>query len=204
LHAVVNHAITQDPAKSIELIGFSLGGNLILKYLGENPKMLPPQIRGAVTFSAPCDLACSSRRLADPSNRIYMERFLIAMRAKIRAKDRMFPGKVDLTGVSRIRTFQEFDDRFTAPIHGFRDAADYWAKNSSRQFMHAIEVPTLLVNALNDPFLGPDCYPVDEAAASAAFYFEMPATGGHVGFPTFGHGGEYWSETRAIRFLDNV
>jgi predicted alpha/beta-fold hydrolase len=130
-----------------------------------------------------------------------MDRFLVAMRAKIRAKKAMFPDQLDLTGLDGIRTFQEFDDRFTAPIHGFRNAGDYWARNSSRQFLPRITHPTLLVNAANDPFLGPDCDPDGEAAASSCFYFESPATGGHVGFPTFGNGGEYWSETRTAGFL---
>lgn len=201
LHAVVNHALVHHPAQSIDLIGFSLGGNLTLKYLGERPAELPSRLHRAVAFSVPCDLACSSHQLSLPSNRIYMDRFLVAMRAKIRAKKRMFPAQLDLSGLDQIRTFQEFDDRFTAPIHGFRDAADYWARNSSRQFLPSITLPTLLVNALNDPFLGPGCYPRDEAAGSSHFHFEAPATGGHVGFTSFGNAGEYWSETRAVDFL---
>ena len=201
LQAVVLHAIGNHPADSIDLIGFSLGGNLTLKYLGERPFELPGKIRRAVTFSVPCDLACSSRQLSIASNRIYMERFLVAMRSKVRAKKLMFPDQLDLTGLERIRTFQEFDDRYTAPIHGFRDAEDYWAKNSSRQFLPSIQVPTLLVNALNDPFLGSGCYPHEEAAASGCFHFESPRTGGHVGFTAFGNEGEYWSETRAMEFL---
>jgi uncharacterized protein len=201
LHSVVRHALENHPADSVDLIGFSLGGNLTLKYLGERPAGLPQQLHRAVVFSVPCDLACSSRQLAVPSNRIYMDRFLVAMRAKIRAKKAMFPDQLDLSGLDRIRTFQEFDDRFTAPIHGFQDAADYWARNSSRQFIPHIVHPTLLVNAANDPFLGPACYPREEAAASPHFHFECPATGGHVGFPTFGCGGEYWPESRAAEFL---
>ena len=201
LQAVVGHALRNHPARSIDLIGFSLGGNLTLKYLGERPAELPPQVRRAVVFSVPCDLACSSRQLSLLSNRIYMERFLIAMRAKIRVKKQMFPEQLDLTGLNRIRTFQQFDDRYTAPIHGFRDAADYWARNSSRQFLPAIDRPALLINAANDPFLGPGCYPFPEAAASDVFHFESPATGGHVGFPTFRENGEYWSEIRATEFL---
>ncbi len=130
-----------------------------------------------------------------------MERFLINMRAKIRVKKRMFPDQLDLRGLNSIRTFQEFDDRFTAPIHGFRDAADYWKRNSSRQFLPQITIPTLLVNAVNDPFLGPDCYPREEAAASGVFHFEAPETGGHVGFSPMDGAGEYWSESRALAFL---
>ena len=201
LRAVISHAIQHHPATSIDLIGFSLGGNLTLKYLGECPAELPERIRRAVAFSVPCDLACSSQQLSILSNRLYMERFLITMRSKIRAKKLRFPDQLDLTGLSQIRTFQQFDDRYTAPIHGFRDAADYWAQNSSRQFLHAINRPTLLVNAENDPFLGPSCYPFAEAAASDVFHFEAPASGGHVGFPSSGGNGEYWSEIRAMEFL---
>ena len=201
LQAVVSHALESHPAEAIDLIGFSLGGNLTLKYLGEAPADLPPRLRRAVAFSVPCDLACSSRQLSLPSNRLYMERFLRALRAKVREKNRRFPGSLDLSGLDRIRTFREFDDRFTAPLHGFRDAADYWKRNSSRQFLTRIPLPTLLVNAANDPFLGPGCYPRDEAETSAFFHFEAPETGGHVGFPTCGCNGEYWPEIRAAEFL---
>lgn len=201
LDRVIRHALANHRAEMIDLIGFSLGGNLILKYLGERPGELSSRLHRAVAFSTPCDLACSSHQLSRFSNRLYMERFLIAMRAKVRAKKRMFPDQLDLAGLNRIRTFQEFDDRYTAPIHGFRDAADYWARNSSRQFLAEIRLPSLLVSAVNDPFLGPGCYPREEAAASQHFHFEAPETGGHVGFFTNGNGGEYWSETRAAEFL---
>ncbi len=201
LDSIVRHALQNHPARRIDLIGFSLGGNLTLKYLGEDDSRLPRQIKRAVAISVPCDLACSSRELSLASNKIYMDRFLVAMRSKIRAKDRIFPGSLDLTGLSEIRTFQEFDDRFTAPIHGFGDAANYWAKNSCRQFLPAISRPTLLINSRNDPFLGQGCYPEDEAADSDFLFLDAPDTGGHVGFPTFGKRGEYWTETRAAGFL---
>jgi predicted alpha/beta-fold hydrolase len=204
LHAVLRHALARHPATKVDLIGFSLGGNLTLKYLGEQPSRLSARLRRAVAFSTPCDLACSSRELARLSNTLYMERFLRELRSKIRTKERMFPGSVDLTRLSRIRNFQQFDDRFTAPLHGFSDAADYWARSSCRQFLPAICVPTLLVNAANDPFLGPDCHPTAEATASRYFHFEMPANGGHVGFTTPSGEGEYWSETRAAEFLESA
>ncbi len=201
LHAVVRHALENHPAKSVDLIGFSLGGNLTLKYLGEGRADLPEKMRRAVAFSVPCDLACSSAALARFSNRLYMERFLVAMRAKLRAKKGKFPDDLDLTGLEKVRTFREFDDRYTAPIHGFKDAADYWAKNSCRRFLGGIKVPALLVNAANDPFLGPGCYPREEAAASDRFFFECPSTGGHVGFPAALADGDYWPEIRAADFL---
>jgi uncharacterized protein len=202
-HTVISHALAKHPAKSVDLIGFSLGGNITLKYLGERPDAISPRLHRAVAFSVPCDLACSSKQLARISNKIYMERFLIDMRKKIRAKKQMFPDQLDLTGLNAIRTFQEFDDRYTAPIHGFRDAADYWEKNSCRQFLPAIKLATLLVSAANDPFLGPNCYPHLEASESDFFHFEMPAAGGHVGFYASGKNGEYWSETRALEFLNS-
>lgn len=203
LHRVISHALETHPATSLDLLGFSLGGNLTLKYLGECPARLSPRLHRAVVFSVPCDLACSSQQLSLAKNRIYMERFLVAMRAKLRAKKRLFPDLLDLTGLEKIRTFQDFDDRYTAPIHGFRDAADYWQRNSCRQFLPAIRLPSLLMSAENDPFLGKSCYPREEAAASEWFHFEAPKTGGHVGFSSFGQRGEYGSESRALEFLES-
>jgi uncharacterized protein len=201
LHAVICQALAVHPAVSIDLIGFSLGGNLILKYLGERVYPLSSRLSRAVAFSAPCDLADSSWQLGRWSNKIYMERFLIAMRAKLRVKKAMFPDRLDLSGLNKIRTFQEFDDRYTARINGFRDATDYWKRNSCRQFLPQITLPSLLVNAANDPFLGPACHPVAEALASEFFHFEMPSRGGHVGFASSRNDGETWPEIRAAEFL---
>lgn len=201
LHAVVSHALKSHPATSIDLIGFSLGGNLTLKYLGENQDRLSNKIHRAVVFSVPCDLACSSRQLSRSSNKIYMERFLRALRSKIEEKNRRFPDQLDLTDIRRIRNFEMFDDRFTAPMHGFASAVDYWEKNSSRQFIPHIQRETLLINAMNDPFLGPACHPFEEAAANPVFHLESPQEGGHVGFVS-GGSNRYWSELRALEFLN--
>lgn len=204
LQVVVRHAMDRHRAESIDLIGFSLGGNLTLKYLGELGAEVPKRLHRAVTFSVPCDLACSCRRLSRPANRLYMERFLRSLRKKIHDKCLKFPGDLDASGLARIRTFREFDDRYTAPLHGFRDARDYWERNSCRRFLSQIRLPNLLVNALNDPFLGPGCYPREEAAASDRFHLETPLTGGHVGFAGMAASGEYWSEKRAIEFLSTA
>ena len=185
--------------EAVGLVGFSLGGNVILKYLGENAGGVEAKVKGAVAFSVPCDLAASARRLDQPENRIYTRRFLRSLRVKVGQKARQMPGLIDATGVERMRTFGEFDDRYTGPMHGFRDAQEYWAKSSCGQFLSAIQVPTLLVNARNDPFLPPECFPVEEARASPYFFLEVPASGGHVGF--FAPGGTYWSELRAAQFL---
>lgn len=202
LDAIIQHALANHPATKVDLIGFSLGGNLTLKYLGEGRFPLSPRLHRAIAISVPCDLESSSRKLARLSNKLYMERFMIKMRAKIRMKNRMFPGEIDFTGLDRMRTFQEFDDRFTAPLHGFRDAADYWEKSSCKTFLEGIRIPTLLFNAANDPFLGPECYPWDEAERSAFLHLEVPATGGHVGFSPMPGCEDYGSEVRAIQFLN--
>ena len=200
LDSVIQHAINVHPATKIDLIGFSLGGNLTLKYIGERDSRINSRISGAVAFSVPCDLADSSAELSKPENQIYMKRFLKTLRAKVKAKDLAFPGSMNLEGVDDMKSFAEFDERFTAPLHGFESAVDYWTRSSCRQFLTDISVPSLLVNAANDPILGEGCYPFPEAESSEKFHLEVPESGGHVGF---GAGEEYWSESRAVEFLQN-
>lgn len=201
LHTVVQHALSRSRHTELALIGFSLGGNITLKYLGEQGTALHPLISRAVTFSVPCDLESGALKLAKPAARLYMLRFLRSLRQKVREKKRMFPGQIDDAGLDAIRTFHEFDNAYTAPIHGFKDAHDYFTRSSSRQFLPAIRIPALLVNAKNDPFLAEPSYPYEEARASAHVFFEAPETGGHTGFIAFTPRGEYWSETRALEFL---
>lgn len=201
LAAVIDHAIASHPASRIDLVGFSLGGNLILKYLGERGGEASPRLGRAVTFSVPCDLACSAKTLDTAFNReVYMGRFIKTLKVKVEQKALLFPDELDPAGLEGIRTFREFDDRYTAPLHGFRDAADYWAHSSSKPFLEKIRIPALLVNASNDPFLGPACYPREQAERSASFYFEEPASGGHVGFASRRRGGS-WMTERTLRFL---
>jgi predicted alpha/beta-fold hydrolase len=203
LHEVISHTIARNIYSEIALIGFSLGGNVTLKYLGEQGSRVHSQISKAVAFSVPCDLKSSAIKLARNSNKQYMIRFMRTLRKKVREKKNLFPDQIDVRNLNRIKTFQQFDDRYTAPVHGFKDADDYFARCSSRQFLKEIRVPTLLVNAANDPFLDLPSYPQEEAAASSYFFFESPASGGHMGFVVFNKAGEYWSESRALSFLRN-
>ena len=197
LHCVIERAA--GTYHHIALVGFSIGGNLTLKYLGDHGESIHPSIKGAVAFSVPCDLASSARALESPVNRIYMHHFLRNLRRKIRAKAAAFPEAISMKGLDRIRTFREFDGTYTAPLNGFLSAEDYWAKASSKPSLPGITVPTLLVNALNDPFLGPECFPRDEARAHPNLHVELPHGGGHLGFITPRN--EYWSESRAVEFL---
>ncbi len=202
IHTVLQHIFEPENYGEVALAGFSLGGNVILKYLGEQGTRLHPLVKKAVVFSVPCDLASSARELSRPSNGFYLRRFLRMLHGKIRMKMQFMPDRIDDRGYAEIKDFKDYDDRYTSAIHWFADAEDYWAKASSRPGIPRIAIPTLLVNAADDPFLGEPCYPVDEAEASACFHLEIPGHGGHVGFVAFGPLGEYWSERRAVSFLN--
>jgi len=201
LHSVVTHCLNGGHYDEVVLIGFSMGGNQILKYLGENPERIPEQVSAAATFSVPCDLAATERVIAQPSRRIYFEYFMRGLREKVRTKAEIFPNEVDPKLLHGIQTLLQFDDRFTAPANNFKDGMDYYAKSSSKQFLPAICIPTLLVNALDDPFLAPECFPLKEARKNDHLYLEMPDYGGHVGFVLGGEENIYWSENRVKEFL---
>ncbi|MDX1546428.1 MAG: alpha/beta fold hydrolase [Rhodothermales bacterium] len=203
LDAVVRHALRQGYA-SLALVGFSLGGNLTLKYVGERGPALDTRIRAAAALSVPVDLAAAADHLDAAAPALYRRRFLVSLRAKARAAIRRFPGALDGLDPAAVATLRQFDDVFTAPIHGFRDAADYYARSSSLQFLDAIAIPTLLLTAADDPFLPEACYPYSLARAHQHVHFEAPPHGGHVGFVAFGAGGEFWSEHRVGAFLQGV
>lgn len=200
LATIIAHA-QKNVYKEIALIGFSMGANQILVYLGQQGDRVPKIIKKAVVFSVPCDLKGSANKLAKWSNKIYMNRFIKMLGEKIEYKSKMFPDQLSFKGYENIKTFKDFDDRYTAPIHGFKNAEDYWAKCSSKQFIKGIKRPALIVNALNDPFLSKSCFPYDEVADNSFVSLETPKNGGHVGFVSFNRNDLYWSEKRALMFL---
>lgn len=198
LRAVIDRAAQR--YSRIALIGFSLGGNLTLKYLGEASPH--PAVVSGVAVSAPIDLAASARKLDTRwSNRVYLRRFIRSLIAKVEAKALRFPDEIDARGSRALRTFQEFDDRYTSRLHGFRDAADYWTQASARQFLHQINVPSLLLNAQDDPFLAPECFPFPEAERNPCLYLEAPESGGHLGFLEIAGSLRPWFEKRIVEFL---
>lgn len=196
LRSVIDHVAGD--YERIALIGFSLGGNITLKCIGE--QAAHPHIVAAAAVSAPVDLASSARVLDERTdNRIYLKRFLNTLIVKIEAKARLFPASFDIQGIRAIRTIKEFDDRFTAPMHGFRDAKDYWARASSLPHLAKIQVPALLLNALNDPLLTTPSFPEELSAQSPHLHLETPDYGGHVGF--LDHRLRGWHEQRVVDFL---
>ncbi|HEV2718725.1 MAG TPA: alpha/beta fold hydrolase, partial [Thermoanaerobaculia bacterium] len=179
-------------------IGASLGGNVLLKWLGENPEQRI--VSAAAAFSVPFDLGAGARHI----NRLYVARFLRSLRRKIVAMLERFPETpIDLPAILRARNFVEFDDAATAPIHGFASADDYYTRSSSLHFLPNITTPTLILNAEDDPFLPREALERARAAASPAIEFRMTPCGGHTGFiaGTLPWRCEYWAEEMIVEWL---
>ncbi|WKN43125.1 YheT family hydrolase [Tunicatimonas pelagia] len=206
LHFLVNYVKNQYQYKSIVLVGFSLGGNLTLKYLGEQREALVNEVQAAVVFSVPLDLQACSRKIAEPENFIYSKRFLRNLKKKIRNKEAIMPDKISSEFFPQIRSLEDFDNYYTAPLHGFRNAADYYHQCSSIRFLQSIRVPTLVVSAKNDPFLAPECYLTKESETTDYLHFQAPESGGHCGFMprSYSSGQNFWSENRAVEFVNDV
>ena len=201
LARVFSHVLFSKRYRDICLVGFSLGGALTLNFLGEQGAEVSSLVRNAVVFSVPCDLESSANELAKGMNRLYTLHLLRSLRAKIIAKSIVFPNVYRELTFEGVRTFREFDGRFTAPLHGFKDAQEYWRQCSPNRVLRQICVPTLIVNAANDPFLGTECYPRRELQDHAYVKLEVPEHGGHAGFLSL-RGSCYWSEQRALEFLE--
>lgn len=197
---VVEHAIRRKSYETVVMSGFSMGANITMKYLGVYGQNVPTSIKAAVVFSAPTDLKAGAEVLDSPSNALYRKRFLYYLKQKMVAKNGQYPGVIDLNNFKKIKVWRDFDEYFSAPLNDFRDAADFYEKASAKNFMAGIAVPTLLVQAVNDPILPAVCFPKELCQNHPYIYLEMPAHGGHVGF--WQPGKEHaWSEERAIDFL---
>ena len=198
---IIQHLISIKKYDKIYLKGISLGANIILKYLGERDT-IPTEVKAAIAISAPCDLNGACEELHKLKNKPYSMRFLKHLKASLQLKMEKFPNQMSLETFNNIKTLRDFDNVYTAKAHGFKDAADYYKQCSSLQFLPNIKTPTLIINALNDSFLSPDCYPVKEAKNNANLYLEMPKYGGHVGFVD--QNNVYYNEMRALEFVKSV
>jgi predicted alpha/beta-fold hydrolase len=200
LEEIIDKIMEQDRYSEMIIVGFSLGGNLLLKYLGERVSV-PGIIKKGVAISAPIYLKGSLDSLSSPRNWIYQRSFLYYLRKKYRLKMDQFPDKMNNKDLEKIRTLLDFDNIYTAPAHGFKDAYDYYEKNSSLQFLEHIKIPVLLLNAKNDSFLSEECYPYAQAEKSNYVFLETPEYGGHVGFYK---GDElYYNEQRTLEFISH-
>lgn len=201
----LSRVVAQFPHAPVGLYGVSLGGNVLLKFLGEEQDALPETVAGAVAMSVPFDLARASRYLGRGFGVVYERNFLRTLIPKALEKIARHPELASLSRVAHAKTIWQFDDYFTAPLHGFESAADYYARSSSLQYLAHIQLPTLLISASDDPFIPPD---VLQDAAEAArknkhIVAEFHERGGHVGFT----GGRwpwrpvYYGEWRACEYL---
>lgn len=202
LDYVVNHLHGTCPGQLLAVIGFSLGGNVLLKWLGERGAGAP--LATAIAVSVPFDLDSAARQLERGLSRIYRNHLLGRLRQAVIAKSARHPAPVPLRELPRLNSFHAFDDAVTAPLHGFRDVADYYQRSSSKPFLRHIRIPTLILQARDDPFLPPSALP-DDSELNEYTRLELSGHGGHVGFVAGNSPFHpvYWLEQRIVRHLDS-
>lgn len=196
LALVVDHSIEQGAYAKVALIGFSMGGCLVTKYLGEKPN---PRVFASVGFSVSCDLKDSMREAEKPRHFIYNYYFISKLKKKLKQKAKKYD-EIKKLPIDSIVSFDDYVKCYNVPFHGFKDVSDFYLKSSCVQFIPFIQVPTLMVNALNDPILGKNCYPYELARSHPNFYLETPSTGGHLAFPS-NDPEKSWMYKRAFEFL---
>jgi predicted alpha/beta-fold hydrolase len=200
---VISELAKRDPGAPILPVGMSLGGNVLLKWLGEEGEHALDEVRAAVAISTPFDLAAAADKMSRGMGRLYSRSFLRTLKAKAIWKAREYPGLLDLDAVRRARNWRDYDDAVTAHLHGFRDAEDYWQRSSSIHYLERIRRPTLLINAKDDPFLPSSCLPYEQVQRSSWLVAQFSERGGHAGFVAgiLPWRPVYWAERCAIDFL---
>ncbi|MCI2228407.1 alpha/beta fold hydrolase [Polaribacter sp. MSW13] len=200
---VVNHILKTYEYDNIIIIGYSLGGNLTLKYLGEKSTNISPKVKGGIAVSVPIDIASSELELDKLKNKLYMEVFFKTMKNKILEKAYKFPEyQLDKEKLFKATKFKHLEHLYTIPVFGFTSPEDYWEKASSKPYLLKIDKPTLLINAKDDTFLSKECFPFEEAKKSEIFHLDVPNYGGHVGFmSSFKPTENRWLEQRIYRFI---
>lgn len=200
---VIGELLKRDPGAAILPVGVSLGGNVLLKWLGETGQAVPAEIRAGVAISTPFDLAAAAEKMSRALGRLYTRFFLRTLKAKALAKARDYPDLLDARAVRRARTWRDYDGAATAPLHGFRDAEDYWARSSSKFYLARIRRPVLLINSRDDPLVPSASLPDDLADRSKWLYTLFTQRGGHAGFVSgvLPWRPVYWAEGQAIDFL---
>ena len=203
LEFVISYLLDHYEYDKIMIVGYSLGGNLTLKYVGEYADSLSDKICAAMAVSVPVDLTTSGKEMEKVKNKVYMEQFLKTLRLKVLEKAHKFPEyNLDKDKLFKAKYFKDFDELYTAPVFGFSSPQDYWEKASSKPYLLKIRKPTLLISSLDDPFLSTECYPYEEAEQSEYFHLEVTKYGGHVGFMSgFRQQDNRWLETRTVQFL---
>lgn len=188
----------------VSLVGFSLGGNMVLKYLGEEGHTAINKVTSAVAVSVPVDLVDGAVELKRAQNKIYILRFLRTLKEKVKRAEHLYKDKIDLSKVYAARNFDDFDNHMTGPMLGFTTAQEFYQFASCRPYLLDIQIPTLLVNAADDTFLGRNCYPRDIALSNPNLFLKIPKHGGHVGFKSKWREDFLWSEKTALDFAQRI
>lgn len=201
---VVDRLIERQPKIELYLAGYSLGGNVTAKWFGEKGDSIPANVKAAAVISAPYDLVASSAHMDRGISRLYVLHFLRKLLPKTLEKDRQYPGVLNMEGLRTARTFKEFDDYATAPLHGFKDAHDYYTSVACGQFLNGIRRPTLLLSSADDPFNPGATFPHELAAEHPYLHPLFTKRGGHVGFIRRGaaRGLGFWAEEQIVRFFN--
>jgi uncharacterized protein len=203
LRATVTEFIKTDGLKRLFLVGFSLGGNKVLKLAGEYGNNPPPEILGICAVSPSIDLAAGAELIMKRSNWLYHRDFVYRLKQRVRTKHRLFPELYDITGLDKIHTLKEFDDRFTSRAHGFAGVDDYYRRASSIRVIDRIRIPTLIIHAEDDPFI--PFAPLRDGVVANNVNILLIATkrGGHVAFVSDDQKNDmdrFWAENRAVEF----
>lgn len=198
---VIQYAQQKFNYKEIVLVGFSMGGSLTMRVVSEHKAELPNAVSSAIVSSVPLDLPSSVAELDKSGKRFYMNRFIKKLKRKIEIKEQMFPNHpiLHLRDYDSIKNFEDFDNRFTAPLHGYENATDFYLKASVKPILSEIEVPSLIIQAKNDPFLTPECLDLGDASSNSNVSLMLTEQGGHVGFMQKGFK-ETFFEQEAIKF----
>ncbi len=205
LDFIVSHIIKKEKPSEIYLAGYSLGGNVVLKWLGERGASLPEKIKKAAVVSVPYDLEIAAKNLDTGFNREVYARFLLAnLKKKAREKAARFPGAIDLGKVNRARTFKEYDNLITAKLNGFKDELDYWHRSSSVNYLSAIQIPVLLIHAEDDPFFPKKNLPLETIKNNSNLKLILTSDGGHLGFVSgkTPFASQKWLEETILNFFD--
>ena len=199
---VVQHLLKKFPAAgSLHIIGVSLGGNMLLKYLGEG-RDLPNKLLSAAAISPPFDMNLGIKKLLRGMGLLYGYRFLRTLRAKTRLKEDLVKDKIDVARCYAAKTLLEFDEVGTSQLYGYKDAADYYTLCSSHHFLSSIDIPTLLIRSLDDPFMDPADIPYNTIEQNPNLFAAFTEHGGHVGFMTADR--RFWAEDLAVKFVHQI
>jgi predicted alpha/beta-fold hydrolase len=203
LKQIVATLIERDRLSSLHLVGFSLGGNMVLKLAGELGDAIPPEVKSVVAVSPSIHLSSCADAIELRSNLVYQIRFMLSLRRSIRNKARVFPEQYDATRLRGIWSMRAFDDAYTAPYGGFRDSQDYYERASALPFIANINTPTLIIHAIDDPFIPFHPFEGPEIGRNPNVHLMAPKHGGHLGFLAATPAGEdrFWAEARAVQFV---